>query len=87
MHGFRRTLRHDGGHSVSARVGQDYPESVRCLDGRSGGDVGRSTKTSSAQFCVGLGTSQILIVIMTCTLGWSEMTAYIVMVFGSLHYP
>ena len=35
-------------------------------------------------FWVGVGTSQILIVIMTCTLGWSEMTAYIVMVFGSL---
>ena len=49
------------GHSISARVGQDYSKSVRCLDGQSGGDVGRSTKTCSAQFWVGLGTSLILI--------------------------
>jgi len=49
------------GHSVSARVSQDYPKSVRCLDGQSGGDVGRSTKTDSALFWVGLGISPILI--------------------------
>ena len=52
-----RTLRRDGGHSVSARVGQDYPKSMRCLDGRSGGDVRRSAKTGSARFWVGVGKS------------------------------
>ena len=49
------------GHSVSARVGQDYPKSVGCLDGRSDGDVGLSAKTGSARFWIGLGTSRILI--------------------------
>jgi len=39
VHGFLWTLRHDSGHSVNAWVGQDYPKSMRCLDGRSDGDV------------------------------------------------
>ena len=69
MRGFLWTLHHYGEHSISAWIAQDYSKSVRCLDGQSGGDVGRSTKTCSAQFWVGVGTSQILIAIMTCTLG------------------
>ena len=39
VHGFVRTLHCDSGHFVSAWAGQDYPKSMRCLDGRSGGDV------------------------------------------------
>jgi hypothetical protein len=64
VQGFRRTLRCDGGHSVSARVGQDYPKYVRCLDGWSGGDVGQSAKMGNARFWVSLGTSQILVLII-----------------------
>ena len=63
VYGFLQTLRYDSGHFISAQAGQDYPKSMRCLDGRSGGDVGRSAKTSSARFWVGLGTSQILVYI------------------------
>ena len=57
VQGFLLTLRRDGGHSVSVRVDQDYPKSVRCLDGRSSGDVGRSGKIGGARFWVGVGTS------------------------------
>jgi hypothetical protein len=64
VQGFRRTLCRDGGHSVSAWVGQDYPKSVRCLDRWSGGDVGQSAKMGNARFWVGLGTSQILVLII-----------------------
>jgi hypothetical protein len=43
-------LRRDGGHSVSAQVGQNYSKSVRFPDGRSGSDDGLFVKTSGARF-------------------------------------
>ena len=41
---------------------------MRCLDGRSSGDVRQYAKIGSARFWVGIGTSQILVLIINAHL-------------------